>query len=314
MNYKKVTGALIPGVIGVVFVTVFVGIIGGALHNPTPHKLPIAVVAPTPIAQQLQKGANAKFPDAIDIKQYTSASDAQQDLRNERVYGVISPAKDGLRTTVSSASGEASKGIVTALGTAAAANMHMKSSVTDITPQASGMGHVLVTMFLFLAVTIAAVLGQTLLLQQKELKFAAWLGTSVLSAVLVGIGATTTAVLLGEFSGAFWNVVAALSVSYFAGASVLAGMQNMFGKKGFGVASLLLVPLGVATSGAIANKYFLPDFYSTIAPYMLSSATITAVRHGAYLQNAAIGSAYSVLAVWSLVGMALRFPKRHHNA
>lgn len=303
---KKLHG-FVPGLVGALFVLVFVGIIGGALHNPRPHDLPVAVIAPAHVSTQIQKAVDMKFPGAIEVKTYKNTSNATQDLRKEKVYGVIAMGREGVQATVSSASGEASKQVVTAVANGVAAQTRTTAVVKDITPQANGAGHALTMMFLVLATTIAAVLVQTMITSRKEKQsFTAWLLPSASAAILVGLSGATSAAMLGEFDGAFWSLFAALTACGFASAAVLGGMRHLFGKKGFGITALILIPLGVATSGAVANEYFLPAFYSAIAPYMVSSATIDAIRQAAYLNNAAIGQVYGVLGVWASLGLALR--------
>lgn len=298
---------LLPGVVGSLFMVAFVGIIASALHNPRPHNLPVAVIAPAQISTQLQKAADMKFPDAIEVKTYSSQENAIQDLRKEKVYGVVALGQAGVQATVSSASGEASKQVVSALASGAATQARTKATIKDITPQASGAGHALTMMFLVLATTIATLLGQAMMINRKEEQsLMTWLAASAIAVVLVGLSGATIAMILGEFKGAFWGVFAALASCGFASAAILAGMQNIFGKKGFGITALLLIPLGVATSGAVANQYFLPAFYSAIAPYMLSSATIDAIRQAAYLNNAAVGHLYVVLGTWAALGLAMR--------
>ena len=298
---------LLPGVVGALFVVVFVGIIGGALHNPRPHNLPVAVVAPAQISAHIQKAADMKFPDAIDVKTYSDQQEAVQDLRKEKVYGVIAVGREGVQATVSSASGEASKQIVSALANGVAAQTRADANIKDVTPQANGAGHALTMMFLVLATTIATLLGQAMMANRKEEQsFVSWLVASVVAAILVGLSGAVVAATLGEFKGAFWGVFAALVSCGFASAAILGGMRHIFGKKGFGITALVLIPLGVATSGAVANQYFLPAFYSAIAPYMLSSATIDAIRQAAYLNNAAVGQVYGVLSAWIVLGLAMR--------
>lgn len=315
MKHQSMKQILLPGIVGAVFVAAFVGIIGSALHSPRPHKLPVAVVAPAPAVAQIQRAADAKMPGALAIKGYTNAAEAQRDLHTEAIYGVIAPGATGVQATVSSALGEPSKQAVTAVAEGAAAAMRTKATVVDVTPQASGVGSAMVMMFLFLATTIAAVLGQVISRRSDNLSFGSWLTMSTVGAVLVGLTGATVAAMLSEFDGAFWGVTSALAACGFASAAILGGMFAALGQKGFGLTALLLIPLGVATSGALVNEYFLPSLYAGIAPYMLSSATIDAIRQAAYLDNSAVGGAYGVLAVWALIGVGLRaLPKRKSAA
>lgn len=304
MSNKNLLKLLQPGIIGAVLVAIFVGIVGGALHKPRPNELPVGVVAPAPVAAQLQKTADSKMPGAIDIQAYATASDAVAGLRKEKVLGVIALQPNKLAVTVSSAYGEAPKQLITTLASGASSSIHMPVAVTDLTPKASNPGQAMVMMFLFLLTTVAALIGQVIL-QRRQHSFTFWLGGTALAAVLVGLSGAATANLLDEFGGAFWGVALALTVYGLACASVIAGLQNWMGQAGIGIAALLLIPLGVATSGAIISSYFLPDFYASISPFMLSSATVDAIRQAAYLDNTSVGQPYAVLTSWLAAGIAL---------
>src|ERR1700753_3356563 len=61
----------------------------GAFHEPTPHKVPIAVIGPPTVAAQL----NRLPGDPLDARQATSRHDALSQIDNRDVYGayVVAP-------------------------------------------------------------------------------------------------------------------------------------------------------------------------------------------------------------------------------
>ncbi|HVM67767.1 MAG TPA: hypothetical protein VMU14_23030, partial [Acidimicrobiales bacterium] len=65
---------LVAWVLGVSsFAALFASSFLGALHQPRPHHVPIAVVAPAPTVATLQKRLDAAVPGGFTLERYASA-------------------------------------------------------------------------------------------------------------------------------------------------------------------------------------------------------------------------------------------------
>ena len=82
---KAVTIVLFPAL---VLMLAFAFAYVGAFHEPTPHKVPIAVVGPPTAAAQL----NRLPGDPLDVRQASSRPDALSQIDNRNVYGAYEEA------------------------------------------------------------------------------------------------------------------------------------------------------------------------------------------------------------------------------
>lgn len=299
MNKNNLRALLMPGIIGAVFVFVFIGIVGAALHNPKPQNLPIAIVGPTQATAQMQALIKQKSKGAVEPRAYSSKQEAIEDLKAHKLFGVITPSPKGVDVTVSSASGEAAKQIVSQLGTALSNASNTTANITDITPDASGPGRSMIMMFLLLATTIGAIIGQSFIRSHGSASFAVWAASTTITSVLTGLSGAIVAATLGEFKDAFWGVAGVISLASMTMGLVVAAAQAAFGKPGLGIAALLLLPLGIATSGAVVGNYFLPNFYAWLAPILPAQAVIDTLRQVAYVDAVAIGEPLRTLLLWA---------------
>jgi hypothetical protein len=123
---KAVALALVPAL---VLMLAFAFFYVGALHDPTPHHVPVAVVGPAAAAVQL-----SRLPgDPLDARQAPSRADALSQIDDREVYGAYEAATN--RLFVASAANRATA--VALEGTfnrVAAAQRRPAVRVTDVKP------------------------------------------------------------------------------------------------------------------------------------------------------------------------------------
>ena len=86
---KAVTLVLMPAL---VLMLAFAFSYVGAFHDPTPHHVPLAVVGPPAVAEQL-----SRLPgDPLDARQASSRRDALSQIDNREVYGAYEAATNRL--------------------------------------------------------------------------------------------------------------------------------------------------------------------------------------------------------------------------
>src|SRR6201996_5271611 len=123
---KAVTIVLFPAL---VLMLAFAFAYVGAFHEPTPHKVPVAVVGPPAAAAQL----NRLPGDPLDARQVSSRSDALSQIDGREVYGAYELATN--RLFVASAANRATAiALEETFNRVAAAQSRPAVRVTDVKP------------------------------------------------------------------------------------------------------------------------------------------------------------------------------------
>ncbi|MEY9870883.1 hypothetical protein ABH931_000337 [Streptacidiphilus sp. MAP12-33] len=295
------------GLAATLLVLLFVWIVGASMSSPQPHDIPVGVVGPAPVAQQVVHGIDAAQPGAFDPRVYADADTARAALARQDVLGVVVLGQGQDQVLVTGASGDADKQAVLTLGQQLAAHQSAQLQVVDTAPLPHGDEHGLLAFTLMVGLSLAGLVFQAMLwLRFRGLGRVVWLGSAVAFSLVAGVVAASVADLgLGAFGGHLWEVAAIGALLAFATVSTVALLLRVLGFPAFPIATLLLIQLGIATSGGPLPRQFLPSFYRAVSPGMPGSAEVLAVRRVAYLPNAPIGTELTVLALWAGAGALL---------
>src|ERR671935_1570658 len=101
----------------------------GAFHDPTPHRMPVAIVGPPAVAAQLDRLPG----DPLDARQATSRSDALSQIDDRKVYGAYEAATNRL-FVASAANRPAAIALEATFNRIAAAQRAPAVRVTDVKP------------------------------------------------------------------------------------------------------------------------------------------------------------------------------------
>ena len=122
-------------VIGVLAIQLgFIGSYVGAFHRPTPHQVPIAVVAPAGTARQVAAALDNLPGHPVKVATVRSEEVARERIADESSDGALVLAPTGDRVLVASGGGGALSEAVAEVGQAFAASQHRPATVTDVTP------------------------------------------------------------------------------------------------------------------------------------------------------------------------------------
>jgi hypothetical protein len=86
---------------------------------------------------------------------------------------------------------------------------------------------------------------------------------------------------------------------------VIAGSARILGTAGIGLAGLVVVLLGLVSSGGPVGSQLLPDFYRELAPWMPPGQLYNAMRNALFFDGAALTTPIAVLTGWLVGGLAL---------
>ena len=198
-------------------------------------------------------------------------------------------------------------GVMTAVFTSAFRAQGLAVQVETVHPFSSGDAHGLVLFFLVVALMVSVLVAQALL--HSEAKDAGLAARCVFVVVYAGLAGTAgmaaASWITGDFSSAFWAASGLTSLAVAAVGVVVAGSARLLGSAGLGLSALVVVLLGLVSSGGPAGSEFLPDFYRWLGPWMPPGQLYSALRGALYFDGAGLGVPVSVLTGWLVAGLLL---------
>jgi hypothetical protein len=279
----------------------------GAFHDPTPHNVPVDVVGPPALTQQL----DGLPGDPLDARTASSLPDALSGIDDRDVYGAFDARTNHLY--VASA---ANRATAVALGTvfnrAAAAQGQPAVRITDVKPLPPKDPNGTAVFYAMIAWVFGGYIGSTLIgligsprspsTQRAAARIGALAGFSVIGGIL--------SVLLlhwcfGVFSGHVLALCAVAALTIFASGAATAGIQAAIGPAGTGLVILLFVILGNPASGGPFARPLLPGFWSTIGGVLPPGASVDLARSALFFDGERILGPVLVLVGWAVLGTAL---------
>ncbi len=312
---------LVGAVAGLVLAMCFAGSFLAAFHQPSPHRLPVAVVAPSPEVGQLEAGLGAHLPGAFRLEPYRTQAAARAAVADRTVDGALIVTTHVPQLLVASAAGMAPAQTLTQAFTKLTASGRQHLQMTDVVPLPANNREGLSVFFLVVSVLLPSlIVGATSSLIAREAPAA--LQTAVLVAFAVLIGAATVWIadgLTGALPGhylALAGTAALLSLAISGPTAALARIAA----PGAALAILTFLIVGVpATGGPVGLAQFLPGFFRVFNPALPPSVTVPALTNIAYFHAHAIAPDLLVLAAWAVAGLLAllttsRLKTRHPQA
>lgn len=300
---KRIGPAIVGGI---VFMTLFLWIVGAAIHSPDPKDLPLGVAGDQATVQQMEQQLDKNAPGALDVKQYPDLEAAKEALKDQDVLGVFAPGPDGPQLFVTGASGQTPKNFLTTMFTQVAQQQGQVLQVTDLAPLPSGDSLGFVAFFTFAGITIGS-LGFQVIYSRRAggLGFGTWLGAATGFSVLVGITAISIdRWILDAFPDEFWSL-SGLAALYALAIVASVAVFQWIGLAGVPLAAITFLMFGLGSSGGGVNRYFLPDLYAALNDGMPAGALVAALRRVAYMDGASLSGPLTVLLIWAVAGVAV---------
>lgn len=303
----NVRAVLIPVLVGLMIGGLFVGVFLSAFHDPKPHGLPVAVVAPASVVSTVQSQA-AAADNALDVLAYPDRTAALNAVLDRTVLGAFVVGPQGPELLIAGANGPSvTQTLQGAFGAAAQAS-GKPLNTSDVSPLSNGDSRALSIFYGAFGVVLAAFLFALTSMQIGSALAAGWRALSA-AVFAVGIG-VVVAVLIQPIFGAlpapFLATTALVALLALAIAATTAALLKVFGSAGTFIASVLLLVLGNATSTGILPAQFLPGWLEPLAPVLPVGVAVRALRGAAYFANDGLVSGLLILTAWT-VGAALVF-------
>jgi hypothetical protein len=318
---------LVLGVLGlqVLFVVSYVG----ALHRPSPSRVPFDLVAPAPAAAPLSTRLNGLPGQPLSVSVTGTAAEARSGVLNRDVYGalVVSPATAAPRDTlyVASGGGAALSNVLRELIGAAEARQHRSLAVVDLAPAPPTKDFDgLSSFYLVVGWSVGGYLCASLLTisagakPSNKRRAAIRAGAMALYAIAGGIlGAVIVGPALGALPGSVWAMAGLGALVVFSVGMLTLALQALTGIMGIGLAVLVVVIAGNPSAGGAFPWPMLPPFWRAIGPWLPPGAGTWTARSIAYFYGNATLTSLLVLSAYAVAGTAvtllftLRAPGRH---
>jgi hypothetical protein len=301
---RAVTLALLPAL---VLMLAFAFSYVGAFHDPTPHRVPVAIVGPPAATARLDRLPGGP----LDARQASSRADALAQIDDREVYGAFDVGAN--RLFVASAANRATAiALESTFNRIAAAQRGPAVQVTDVRPLPAKDPNGTAAFYAIIAWVFGGYIGATLIgvvgtpRSRSRRRGAARIGALAGFAVVGGI---LSVVMLRAGFDVFSSHVVALcaiaALTIFASGAATAGIQAAAGPAGTGLVILVFVILGNAASGGPFARPLLPGLWRTIGGVLPPGASVDLARAALFFDGARIAGPILVLAGWAAIGTAL---------
>jgi hypothetical protein len=279
----------------------------GAFHDPTPHNVPVAIVGPPVLSEQLDHLPG----DPLEARPASSLPDALSQIDDRDVYGSYDAATNHL-FVASAANRATALALAATFNRVAAAQRRPAVGVTDVKPLPSADPNgttpfyaVIAWMFGgYIAATLIGLIGSPR--SRSRQRAAARIGALAAFSVVNGIlSVLVLRVCFDVFSGHVVALCAIGALTIFASGAATAGIQAAIGPAGTGLVILVFVILGNAAAGGPFARPLLPGFWSAIGGVLPPGASVDLARSALSFDGARIAGPILVLVGWAALGTVL---------
>lgn len=318
---------LVLGVLGlqVLFIISYVG----ALHSPSPSRVPFDLVAPAAVAGPLSSRLNGLPGQPLSVTVKGTAAEARSGVLNRDVYGALivnpspAPARDTL--LVASGGGAALSNVLGQVIGAAEARQHRSLTVADLAPAPQTKDFDgLSSFYLVVGWSVGGYLCASLLTisagarPSNRRRAVIRTGAMALYAIAGGVlGAVIVGPALGALPGSVLAMAGLGALVVFSVGMLTLALEALTGIIGIGLAVLVVVIAGNPSAGGAFPWPMLPPFWRAIGPWLPPGAGTWTARSIAYFHGNAVVTSLLVLSAYAVAGAAvtllctLRTPGRH---
>jgi hypothetical protein len=295
----------VAGALAMVFAST--ALLVAAYHAPRAKGLDVAVVGSPAQAALVASRLDAAAPEAFDVRRYATAASARTALLDTRVHGVLTVDATGVHAVVAGASGAAPTAVVVTAARGLARAGHAPLRVDDATPLPAADRRGLSPLFTVVGTLIPSLVFGALLSAvgrgaPVRIRCAAVLLYGVLAGLVVALSVD---VVVGALTGHLLGIAVVTGLLALAVAAAAHGLGRLGGRPGIALAVLVMLLLGLSSSGGALTYPLEPGFYGAISQLLPPGAALTAVRNVVYFDWAATGAPLLVLAAWAIGGLVL---------
>lgn len=297
-----------PQVVGLaaavaVLLTVLLTAFAWPATHTAPRDVPVAVVGPPAVVEQLRATVEQTQPGALDLRPAADPAEARRLVEDREVYGALVLDPAGPRVVVATQAGPAVAQLLTSAATTATGGSPV--AVDDVAPAAADdpRGAGLAAGALPLALGGAA--GAVLL--TLRVRGTGRRATGALVLALLG-GPAAVAVLhgwLGALTGDPLAEAGVLSLGLAATTLGVLGLAAVAGRAGLGLGAATVIALGNPLSAASSAPVLLPAGWAELGQALPPGAVVAALRAVSGFGGTGAAGPLAVLALWAAGGLLL---------
>ena len=306
------TAAMVAGVLAIQLL--FIASYVGAFHKPTPHAVPIGVVAPPSIVHRTIAKLDAAAGHPVQAQTYQSRDAAAAAIRSDRIAGaiVIDPASSTDTLLVASGGGSALASAIEEFAIRTEAVNRRTVRVEDLVPLQPGdyrglSGFYLVVGWIVGGYLVASMLGVSSGARPATTRRAVIRLLSLIPyAILSGLGgALIVDQGLGALTGHFLALAALGMLLVYAAVATTTAFQVLFGVIGIGITVLVFVVAGNPSAGGAYQPALLPGVFRAVGSLIPNGAGVDTVRRIVYFGGQGITVHLLTICVWIVAGVAV---------
>lgn len=310
-----------PAVVLVFILAAAAGLFAGsytyAMANPTPHRIPAAVVEGprSPYATEFVKGMEEALDASLELHRYPDGAAARAALEEQKVFVILRSRGDGVLMQVASASGASVAQLLGETGVKVADTIGVQLTVKDVKPLGEGDPRGLALFYISLAAVIIGFVGAIQLSVHARALLPLERILFTLGYALLG-GFTIAAVVdwgLGALDLPFVQSWMILAFTMFTSGMVFTMFNTLMGRWAMIPTWGVMVLLGNPSSGGAVSWPLLPSLLGHIGLWLPPGASVNAQHTAVYYQGHQYVFPYLVLGAWALVSCTVFWVWRHRH-
>ncbi|MEU8567013.1 ABC transporter permease [Streptomyces pathocidini] len=297
----------------------FAGSYTYAMANPTPHRIPTAVVGIDrgSSGRSFVDGLEEELDTSLELHDYATYAGAREDIEEQRVFAVLRvPAGGGrVELDVSGASGSSVAELLTKAAPKVGERVGVPVVVRDVNPLQPGDPRGLALFYVTIAAVITGFVGAIQLTINAPLLNPAERIAFTAGYALLGGFAITAVVdwLLDAVRLPFAVSWAILSLTMYASGMVFTMFNVLIGRWAMLPTWGLMVLLGNPSSGGAVSWPLLPSVLGAIGRWLPPGASVNAQHTAVYFAGYQKADPYLVLSAWALGSTLVYWTWRHRD-
>ncbi|MCM2410425.1 ABC transporter permease [Streptomyces sp. RKAG290] len=295
----------------------FAGSYTYAMANPTPHRIPAAVVSleETARGKEFVTGMDKALDASLDIHRYDTVAAAREALEEQEVFAIVRPGPRGVAMDVAGASGAAVAQLLAESAVKVGGALDVPVAVADVKPLQKGDPRGLALFYISLAAVIIGFVGAIQLsVHARALipleRIAFTIGYALLGAFAI---AAVVDWWLGAVDLPFFESWMILAFTMFTSGMVFTMFNTLLGRWAMIPTWGVMVLLGNPSSGGAVSWPLLPSLLGHIGRWLPPGASVNAQHTAVYYQGYQRIFPFLVLAVWALVSCTVFWVWRHRH-